>query len=85
MTEFNQFTLAANRLNNVRKGDVVDRMLCGMLPMQVRVSEVTPLYIVCGAYKFDRTTGAELDEELGWTTEESGSFIQPHFEDVAQQ
>lgn len=73
----NQIRLNAGRLHNVQPGDVVDRMLCGMLPMKLKVSEVNSKEIVCGCYRFDRTTGAELDEEMGWTATETGSYIQP--------
>ena len=74
-----------DRLRNIRSGDTVERMLCGMLPMQLLVTEVTEDRIVCGAWEFSRANGAELDEALGWTGDESGSYIRPLTDDVAQQ
>lgn len=47
-------------------GDTVTRMLAGVVPMPLKVTELTETLIVCGAYTFDRATGAEIDEELGW-------------------
>ena len=75
----------ADRLQNVRPGDTVERMLCGMLPMQLRVTQVTEDRVICGDWEFSRVNGAEIDDELGWTGGESGSFIRPLTDDVAQQ
>lgn len=49
--------------------------------MELKVSKVTDDLIFCGPWKFDRMTGAEIDEELGWGSKDSegvirtGSFI----------
>lgn len=51
---------------NVKLGDTVVRMLAGAIPMKLVVSEVTEDIITCGDYTFDRKTGAEIDDELGW-------------------
>ncbi len=59
----------------IKKGDVVTRLLAGAIPMQLKVSEVTETEIICGAWKFDRETGAEIDEVLGWNKFESGSIL----------
>lgn len=50
----------------LRVGDVVVRMLAGTLPMKLQVSDITEQLIVCSAWQFDKATGAEIDEELGW-------------------
>ena len=47
-------------------GDMVVRMLAGTLPMKLHVSRVTDQIITCGDWEFDRETGAEIDELLGW-------------------
>lgn len=57
-----------------KPGDWVTRMLCGELPMKLRVTDVTPDKIVCGAWEFDRLNGAEIDEELGWPRMENGTL-----------
>jgi hypothetical protein len=46
-------------------GDTVIRML-GDVPMKLRVTEITEERIICGPWQFDRQTGAEVDEDLGW-------------------
>ncbi len=49
---------------HVKVGDTVTRMLAGVVPMELKVSEVTEDRIVCGAWEFDRITGHEIDEEI---------------------
>jgi len=63
-------------LHGLKAGDQVHRFL-GLVPMLLRVSQVTPDRVICGAWEFDRATGAEIDEELGWGTGGTGSFIRP--------
>jgi hypothetical protein len=47
--------------------------------MELRVTEITADRIVCGCYEFDKATGAEIDEDLGWGPPPryamTGSFI----------
>jgi hypothetical protein len=52
---------------DVAVGDVVTRMLAGVVPMRLTVTEVTEDRIICGGgWEFDRATGAEIDDDLGW-------------------
>jgi hypothetical protein len=66
----------------VKPGDTVVRMLAGA-PMQLAVTEVDDRFIYCGpdavGWKFDRQTGMEVDEELGWGPEFgiTGSYLVP--------
>ena len=62
---------------NIEVGDVVVRMLDGTLPMKLRVSKVTAQVITCVDWEFDRATGAEIDELLGWGPPPlmTGSFL----------
>lgn len=63
-------------LSDVVVGDTVYRWFAGLSsPMQLRVTAVTPDRIVCGSWEFDRQTGAEIDEDLGWGPTWTGSFI----------
>jgi hypothetical protein len=57
-------------------GDEVVRMLGGTIPMPLRVTGVDDEFIHCGPWKFDRATGAEVDEELGWGDGGTGSYIE---------
>ena len=50
----------------VRPGDVVTRMLAGAIPIQLKASSIDDDLIHCGPWTFDRVTGIEVDEELGW-------------------
>jgi len=56
--------------SHIKAGDVVTRMLAGTVPMQLRVTEVDEELIYCGTpgqgWSFDRQTGAEVDDDLGW-------------------
>ena len=64
---------------NLQVGDVVVRMLAGTLPMKLQVSDITDQLIICSAWQFDKVTGAEIDEELGWGPPPlmTGSYIDP--------
>lgn len=58
-------------------GMVVTRWVAGQIPMHFRITKVTANVIFCGAWKFDRKTGAEIDEDLDWgpPPKKTGSFI----------
>lgn len=77
-----QFIVCAGEeiLGQMGVGDHVDRLL-GDGSLMMRNLAVTAItddgLIVCGPWRFDRKTGAEIDEDLGWTAEDSGSFIVP--------
>jgi hypothetical protein len=64
-------------LRDLKVGQPVVRMLAGVVPMPLKVTAVTDKRIICGAWEFDRATGAEIDEELGWGPPPlaTGSFI----------
>jgi len=51
----------------VQAGFRVHRLMAGSIPMTLTVTKVTEQLIVCGGgWTFDRRTGIEVDEELGW-------------------
>lgn len=41
-------------------------MLAGVVPMKLKVTDVTSDKIICGDWQFDRATGVEEDEDLGF-------------------
>ncbi len=47
-------------------GKVATRWLAGKIPMDLKITEVTDGLVICGDWTFDRITGAEIDEYLGW-------------------
>lgn len=52
---------------HVKAGSKVIRMLAGMIPMELIVTEVRDGRIITsGDWEFDAETGMEIDEELGW-------------------
>ena len=67
---------------DVKAGDTVLRMIAGAIPMELRVTEVDADFIYCGppgqGWKFDRETGAEVDEGLGWGPQfgATGSYLE---------
>ena len=63
---------------HLKVGDSVTRMLGGVAPMHMKVTEVTEDLIVCGAWTFDRATGVEIDEDLHWGPKYgvTGSYLQ---------
>ena len=64
---------------DVKPGDMVKRMLAGIIPMTLRVTEVDEHLIHCGpqGWTFDRKTGFEVDDDLGWGPSRgvTGSYI----------
>lgn len=58
-------------------GDKVIRMLAGTVPMNLTVTGITDATIFCGDWEFDRVTGAEIDEFLGWGPPplQTGSYL----------
>lgn len=61
---------------DVKVGDAVTRYLAGVIPVPMKVTAVSADRIMCGNWTFDRKTGVEIDEELGWGPETgSGSFL----------
>ena len=72
-------------LREVRVGDTVTRLLAGSIPMKLVVSDVDEHLIYCGGpggWKFDRDSGVEVDEELGWGPQFgiTGSYLIPDSE-----
>jgi hypothetical protein len=66
-------------LANVQPGQTVRRMLAGTIPVDLKVAAVDDEFIYCGpvpvpgappneypGWKFDRTYGYEIDEDLVW-------------------
>lgn len=55
---------------HIKPGDQVMRYLSSAeIPMRLTVTHVDDRFIYCAGldgWKFDRKTGAEVDEELGW-------------------
>lgn len=62
--------------DTIAAGDIVQRNLAGII-MNLKISEVTPALIICGPWKFDRKTGAEIDETIGWGNNRTGSYLLP--------
>jgi len=62
-----------NKFEQIKVGDVVTRSLCG-IKMRLRVTKVDNL-IHCGDWTFSLVNGMEIDEELGWNKDYSGSYL----------
>jgi len=58
--------LTKEQYHSIKKGDVIERMLGFVIPMQLIVQSVTDDIIDCG-YIFDRNTGLEIDENISVT------------------
>lgn len=67
----------AEWLKNLRLGDPVTRWLAGAIPMHLAVTDIHGLIITAGLWTFDRRNGAEIDEDIGWGIDITGSFIRP--------
>lgn len=58
----------AKKLSEIGSGDTVLRWIVGCgTPMPLIVKSVSDRRIICvGGWEFDRATGIEVDEDLGW-------------------
>jgi hypothetical protein len=68
-------------LHDLKRNDKVDRYISTIeKPMVLTVTQITNDKIICGDWEFDRETGAEIDEFLGWNSHVTGSYIKVHEE-----
>ena len=69
----------SKKLAEIAVGDFVLRWFVGIpKPMRLKVTQITADRIICGAWEFDRQSGAEIDEDLGWGPGGvTGSFLEP--------
>ena len=65
-------------LASLKVGDTVIRMLAGVVPINLLESAIDDKLITCGAWTFNRATGGEVDEDLGWDgVNLTGSILTP--------
>lgn len=70
------FPEEADWLKGLRVGDPVTRWLAATIPMELTVTAITSDLIRCRCWDFDRTTGGEVDLDLGWDGRTyTGSYI----------
>ena len=63
-------------LNDVAVGDAVFRFIGDFnTPIALQVTAVTEDRIICGEWQFDKRTGAEIDELIGWGPALTGSYV----------
>lgn len=62
-------------IQEAREGDTVERLLGGVVPMLLKVSAVEGDIIRCGSWTFSRRNGAEIDPDLGWNENQTGSYL----------
>jgi hypothetical protein len=46
-------------------GDKVTRMMAD-ISMELEITKITEDLIICGPWTFDRKSGMEIDDDLGW-------------------
>lgn len=63
----------------MKVGDIVERVLNAggkIVPMmKLKITAITEDRVICGDWQFDKRTGAEIDEDLGWGPEATGTYI----------
>ena len=68
--------MKSNLLTDIQVGDTVTRTLgSGGPTMSLKVTALTQDRIICGCWEFSRRNGAEIDEDIGWNEQQTGSFI----------
>ncbi len=65
----------SKKFDHVSVGDHLIRSIGGKIKMTVKVTLVTEDKIHCGAWVFDKKTGAEIDEDLEWGPHVTGSYL----------
>jgi hypothetical protein len=66
----------------IQVGDIIVRNMVGCI-MELYVTEIDDKFIYAGGgWKFDKQTGNEIDEDLKWDNNHSGSFIEGFRKDV---
>jgi hypothetical protein len=67
----------ARLFTEIAVGEKVRRNLGGAT-MELVVTSLDEHFIHCGPWKFDRLTGAEVDEEIGWGPQfgVTGSYLE---------
>lgn len=63
MTDVKYTPMTKEALLQIKKGDVIERMLAFKIPVYLIVGEVTEDRII-SAWEFDRNTGLEIDEDI---------------------
>jgi len=57
-------------------GDQVVRWLSGIVPQNLKITQVDVDGLIhCGPWTFSPLNGAEIDPDLGWDENKTGSFI----------
>jgi hypothetical protein len=64
-------------LSDIKIGNTITRTISESIDMSLPVTNITEDKIVFGDYEFDKETGMEIDELLGWDKYNSGSRINP--------
>ena len=65
-------------LDTLNVGDLVARTMGGKVVMTLKVTAMTDRVVCCGPWTFLKSTGGEIDEDLGWDGETiTGSTITP--------
>lgn len=64
-------------MKNLRPGDPVTRWLAATIPIDMTVTAIHDGLIWCGPWSFDPRNRAEVDPELGFGPNCSGSYIRP--------
>jgi hypothetical protein len=59
--------LSKEEYRSIAVGDIIVRQLVFLIPMQLKVMELTEDRIICGFWEFDRNTGLEIDEDISHT------------------
>ena len=62
--------------NKLQVGDYVTRHMGGA-ELELKITSIDDYFYHCGPWKFDKKTGAEVDEELNWgpPPQHTGSYI----------
>lgn len=61
-------------MDNIKVGDELIRNMDGIM-IPIKITKITEDKIYCGPWKFDKRTGAEIDKDLNWGPQVTGSYL----------
>lgn len=56
-------------------GSKVTQMIGGLVPQELKVTEITEEKILCGSLQFDKTTGAEMNSDEEKEAQDTLSYL----------
>jgi hypothetical protein len=74
--------LSVQEYESIKVGDIIIRMIAFVLPIELTVTAVDEKVITTGAWRFDRKTGIEIDEDIPTAVSYISEILEPTEDEV---